>query len=121
MLPSLRIAPRVVSRGFYQPFILTQSFSATTAPKVKISESIKHDHQELRQYYNNIKNAKTSDEKIQWRNQFTWELARHSIGEELVVYPAFERLLPDGKEMADKDRKQHLSVGSLSSLSMTSY
>ncbi|KAJ8124553.1 hypothetical protein O1611_g9085 [Lasiodiplodia mahajangana] len=76
----------------------------------RISEAIKDDHREIEQAYKNIINAQTSDEKIRWRNQFTWELARHSIGEELVVYPQFESLLPNGKEMADKDRQAHLSV-----------
>jgi hemerythrin superfamily protein len=112
MLSTLRYArsaPRALSNA-YKPFVNTRFFSATAVTMVKISESIKHDHRELEQYYNNIKSAKTSDEKIQWRNQFTWELARHSIGEELVVYPAFEKLLPNGKEMADKDRREHLSV-----------
>jgi len=76
----------------------------------KISDAIKDDHRELEQGYKNILNAGTSDEKVRWRNQFTWELARHSIGEELVLYPAFEKHLPDGKQMADKDRQEHLSV-----------
>ncbi|KAI1740552.1 HHE domain protein [Xylaria scruposa] len=89
---------------------IPQLFPATTVTMVKISDSIVHDHKELEQFYNNIKNAKSNDEKMQWRNQFTWELARHSIGEELVVYPAFEKLLPNGKEMADKDRTEHSSI-----------
>ncbi|KAI1196675.1 HHE domain protein [Nemania serpens] len=76
----------------------------------KISEAIKDDHRELEQAYKNILGAQTSDEKIRWRNQFTWELARHSIGEELVVYPQFEKLLPLGREMADHDRQEHLKV-----------
>jgi hemerythrin superfamily protein len=75
-----------------------------------ISQAIINDHRELEQAYNNIKNARDEDEKTRWRNQFTWELARHSIGEELVVYPAFEKHLPDGKEIADKDRREHLTV-----------
>ncbi|KXJ88753.1 HHE domain protein [Microdochium bolleyi] len=54
--------------------------------------------------------AKTHDEKVRWRNQFTWELARHSIAEELVVYPAFEQHLSNGKTMADHDRSEHLTV-----------
>jgi hypothetical protein len=33
---------------------------------------------------------------------FTWELARHSIGEELVLYPLFEKTLSDGVQMANK-------------------
>jgi hemerythrin superfamily protein len=76
----------------------------------KISEAIKDDHQELEEAYNKILNASTDDEKTRWRNQFTWELARHSIGEELVLYPAFEQHLSSGKEKADKDRQEHLKV-----------
>jgi len=75
-----------------------------------ISEAIKKDHREIEDYFNKILASSTDKEKTQWQNQFTWELARHSIGEELVVYPQFEKNLPDGHTMADKDRKEHLSV-----------
>ncbi len=30
-------------------------------------------------------------EQQRWANEFWWELARHSAGEKLVVYPAFEK------------------------------
>ncbi|KAJ6088464.1 hypothetical protein N7486_009725 [Penicillium sp. IBT 16267x] len=75
-----------------------------------ISAAIKKDHREIEEYYDKILTSTTEKEKTQWQNQFTWELARHSIGEELVVYPQFEKLLADGRAMADKDRKEHLSV-----------
>lgn len=78
---------------------------------VKISEAIIHDHKELKENYENIKSATDEDTKTRWRNQFTWELARHSIGEELVVYPAFEKYIkPGGHEMAEKDRQEHQVV-----------
>ncbi|CAP95036.1 Pc21g01390 [Penicillium rubens Wisconsin 54-1255] len=82
--------------------------SITMAPT--ISDAIKKDHREIESYYDNI--IKTSDETEQtkWQNQFTWELARHSIGEELVVYPAFEKYVPNGVELANKDRQEHQSV-----------
>lgn len=76
----------------------------------RISDVIKTDHRELEDYYHKILNAATDKEKTQWQNQFVWELARHSIGEELVVYPVFERELPDGRAMADKDRSEHNTV-----------
>lgn len=85
-------------------------FSATAAGMTRISDVIKRDHGDLREAHRRITEAKTHDEKVQWRNQFTWELARHSIGEELVVYPAFEKHLPDGKAMADHDRSEHQTV-----------
>lgn len=84
-----------------------------TSAATRVSDSIKHDHHELREYYNNIKSAPRDDEKIKWQNQFVWELARHSIAEELVVYPAFEKHIPNGMEMAEKDRSEHRQVYSV--------
>ncbi|KAK5207821.1 hypothetical protein LTR41_006333 [Exophiala xenobiotica] len=72
-----------------------------------VSEAIKHDHAELKDYYDKIISAKDNDTKIRYQNQFTWELARHSIGEELVVYPAMEQYVKGGTHMAEKDRMEH--------------
>lgn len=77
-----------------------------------ISQVITHDHRELEQYYNEvINNEGNQDHQQRFGNQFVWELARHSVGEELVVYPALEKHLgEEGKKMADEDRKEHHSV-----------
>lgn len=76
-----------------------------------ITKVITHDHREIETYYQNILNATNNDEAERWQNQFVWELARHSIAEELVVYPAFETHLGGkGKIMADKDRQEHQLV-----------
>ncbi|KAK2731572.1 hypothetical protein FQN55_004645 [Onygenales sp. PD_40] len=72
-----------------------------------ISDSVKKDHRELETFHNQIINADNDITKTRFQNQFVWELARHSIGEELLLYPEFEKHLADGKERADKDRKQH--------------
>jgi len=73
-----------------------------------IAEAIKHDHDELKEYYSNYKKAQTEKEQQQWANQFRWELARHSVGEELLLYPAFEKHFgAEGKRMADQDRAEH--------------
>ncbi|KAM0385102.1 hypothetical protein ACHAQC_011700 [Fusarium culmorum] len=70
----------------------------TAALSSAISDAIIQDHRELEKYY----------------NEFVWELARHSIGEELVVYPAFEKYMgPKGQEMADSDRQEHHKVKEL--------
>jgi len=76
-----------------------------------ITDPIVKDHRELEQYYNEIVNSNDHDHQARFGNQFIWELARHSVGEELVVYPAFEKYLGDkGHEMAEEDRKEHHSV-----------
>ena len=69
---------------------LSRSITSSTSLQQRISDLIKHDHNELKTYKDNILKATTDDEKARWQNQFTWELARHSIAEELVVYPAME-------------------------------
>ena len=77
----------------------------------RITDSIAEDHKELKEQYENVKSAKDSETKTKWRNQFTWELARHSIGEELVVYPAMEKYLgTKGKQLTDRDRSDHQTV-----------
>ncbi|WVR07338.1 hypothetical protein IAU60_004379 [Kwoniella sp. DSM 27419] len=72
-----------------------------------VSEVITHDHRELEEFYTQIIESTDEDTKVRYQNQFTWELARHSIGEELVVYPAMEKYIPNGKELADHDRAEH--------------
>jgi hemerythrin superfamily protein len=92
------------------PLYATSYFSTSAGKMTRVSEAIKQDHRELEDYYNKIVNATDDDTKTAYQNQFTWELARHSIGEELVVYPAFEKNLANGKSMADKDRREHQTV-----------
>jgi len=75
-----------------------------------ISDAIKKDHRELEEYYNEIMKSSDYDTRTRYQNQFTWELARHSIGEELVVYPAMEKHMKDGKAKAEKDREAHRVV-----------
>jgi hemerythrin-like domain-containing protein len=75
-----------------------------------LMDAIKKDHRELEEYYNIIVSSGDTDEQIRFQNKFTWELARHAIGEELVVYPALEKHLRDGTETADKDRDEHQTV-----------
>ncbi|PGH10209.1 hypothetical protein AJ79_05462 [Helicocarpus griseus UAMH5409] len=72
-----------------------------------ISDSVKKDHRELEEFHNQILNADNDIYKTRFQNQFVWELARHSMAEELLLYPEFEKHLADGKEKADKDRKEH--------------
>ncbi|KAI1466877.1 hemerythrin HHE cation binding domain-containing protein [Daldinia caldariorum] len=76
----------------------------------KISQAIQQDHSELEEYYRRIINSKDPDEQLRFQNAFIWELARHAIAEELVVYPVLEEAVADGKERADKDRDEHQKV-----------
>ena len=82
-----------------------------------MTEAITSDHRDLEKYYNTIVNSKDADEQERYGNQFTWELARHSVAEELIVYPAMEKYMGEaGKAHADKDRQQHHQVSRVHSL-----
>ncbi|KAF7861943.1 hypothetical protein EAF04_007824 [Stromatinia cepivora] len=76
-----------------------------------ITDAILKDHQEIKEYADKVRQATDDDTRARWQNQFTWELARHSVGEELVVYPAFAKYLGmQGQKMADTDRAEHQTV-----------
>jgi hemerythrin superfamily protein len=76
-----------------------------------VTDALLKDHREIESYYNEVVNSTDHDHQERFGNQFTWELARHSVAEELIIYPAFEKYLgAKGKQMADSDRAQHHQV-----------
>ncbi|KAF9523615.1 HHE domain-containing protein [Crepidotus variabilis] len=77
--------------------------------------SITNDHREIFDCYDQyVKSQGDHDAQQRWSNQLAWEVARHSVGEELVVYPLLEKHLgADGKKMADEDRAEHQEVKKL--------
>ncbi|KAK2765465.1 hypothetical protein FQN54_008319 [Arachnomyces sp. PD_36] len=80
---------------------------------MRVSDPIKEDHRELESYYHQIIKATDNDTKTRYQNQFTWELARHSIAEELLIYPIMEKKVEGGKEKADRDREEHRKIKEL--------
>jgi len=97
-----------LSRAAFQSRLTTPLSTYTMST---ISEAIKEDHRELEEYYNEIINSNDHDHQQRFGNQFTWELARHSVGEELVLYPAMEKYLgAKGIDLAEHDRKEHHQV-----------
>lgn len=82
-----------------------------------ISEAIGNDHQAIDSYADKLKAASTLQEKIEWRNQFTWALARHAVSEELTMYPAMEKHMgQEGTDLTNVDREQHQAVCTLPNL-----
>jgi len=73
-----------------------------------IKEAIVDDHEELQEYYDKYMAATEPQEQQKWSNQYCWELARHTVAEELILYPAFEKYLgAEGKRLADEEREEH--------------
>jgi len=109
----LRLRPALTAASRTAPF-LARTLATTARLNTTISEAITKDHRELDQYYSEVVNSSDPDHQQRFGNQFTWELARHSVAEELIVYPAFERHMgAKGQAMAEDDRKQHHRVKEL--------
>jgi len=76
-----------------------------------ISEAIAADHASFDEYANNLRTATDDAEKVRWRNQLTWTVARHALSEELTLYPAMEKHLGDeGVRLTKTDKEQHQGV-----------
>lgn len=84
------------------------------ASTASITAAIMNDHRDLEASYNEVVSSTDKDHQQRHGNQFTWELAKHSVGEELVLYPAFEKHLGTaGRQMAETDRKDHREIKEL--------
>jgi hypothetical protein len=73
----------------------------------RISKAIIDDHKDIGLCYQSYNSAVDTVDKTKWANELIWELARHSVAEEIVFYPAIEKQVPNGKEMAETARKEH--------------
>lgn len=114
---SARTLASPVARAAFRPQVAGASITSRAFATSQIlrapalTEAITYDHRNLEEYYREIVNSKDVDHQTRYGNQFTWELARHSVAEELIVYPAMEKYMGEaGKDHAEKDRKQHHTV-----------
>jgi len=76
-----------------------------------VDSKIRHDHRIIFQLFDKFKSLdRYPSEQKKWANQIIWEVARHSSAEESVLYPEFERVLVNGKVLADRNRHDHLEL-----------
>lgn len=76
----------------------------------RLTDAISADHRELQAYFDRLVHSDDPDEQTRFQNQLTWGLARHVVGEELVLFPALDRYLGPGE--ATQDRRQNQTVSS---------
>jgi len=72
-----------------------------------IVDDIIKDHREVEEIYKRYKASPNTEEGRKWFNQFMWELCRHSVAEELVMYNMMESINDKGKELGEKSRQDH--------------
>lgn len=66
------------------------------------------DHREVEELFGKIAALPSGNEqRKEYADQAVIELVRHSIAEEVYLYPAVREVLPDGDTVADKELKDH--------------
>ncbi|KDQ06953.1 hypothetical protein BOTBODRAFT_39190 [Botryobasidium botryosum FD-172 SS1] len=126
--PRLTAFPPLKIHRPLAPFSLARTFKTTTPPQATISSAVKADHGEIKDCYANFLEALSFDDKKQWATRLAWELARHSAGERLVLYPVFEDYYgAEGKAIAERGRsyykmyKDHLRTLETTNVSNSSF
>lgn len=65
------------------------------------------DHQEMMNLIAEIKRSPDGDQRRDLTDTVIAEVMRHSVAEEMYVYPVMEKYLPNGKEEVEHDKQEH--------------
>lgn len=76
-----------------------------------VIDELSTDHREVDELFEQIEAAPAGDaERKRLLDQATIELVRHSVAEEMHLYPAVRQHLPDGDSIADRELHDHQRV-----------
>lgn len=74
-----------------------------------IDELIIMDHKDLRVFLQKFEQSSEFEEASKWLHQFIWEICRHSIAEEIILYPMLKKI-PDGREIWTESLEEHRKI-----------
>ena len=89
---------------------MTSTGGATEADVIDVLTT---DHREVRDLANQISATAGSEERRELTDQLIAELVRHSVAEEMYVYPAMRDHLPNGDEAVEHDTQEHKELEKL--------
>jgi hemerythrin superfamily protein len=75
-----------------------------------VVEVLTHDHREVEEMFGELTGTINPDEQRRIVDDITIELVRHAVAEEMYVYPAVRRHVPDGDAIADKEISDHSEI-----------
>ena len=65
------------------------------------------DHHEIKDYFTQLEAATDGKSRRDIADKLTAEVARHSVAEEMYLYPAARKVLANGDELVDEEIKEH--------------
>ncbi|KAJ3193391.1 hypothetical protein HK101_004907 [Irineochytrium annulatum] len=90
--------------------------NAATLSEMDVIGLVLRDHnllREVKMMYNKAKDEGDMEEAKKLFKKMLMEVTRHSVTEEILLYPMLEELSGEGKEQADKSRGDHDTVTEL--------
>jgi hemerythrin-like domain-containing protein len=79
----------------------------TDTDRPDVVDLLSTDHQEVLDLLQQIKASTDGEERRDLADTVISELVRHSVAEEMFVYPAMRQHLPDGDEAVEHDTQEH--------------
>lgn len=79
----------------------------TAKKKSDVVDILTADHREMIDLITQIESNTDPKERRKLADTVTAEVMRHSVAEELFVYPVMERDIPDGKDEVEHDKQEH--------------
>jgi hemerythrin superfamily protein len=71
------------------------------------------DHEEVKELFREIESATDGKTRRAKADQVTAELVRHSVAEEMYLYPAARKVLSNGDQLADHEIEEHAEAEQL--------
>ncbi len=80
---------------------------------VDVIDVLTTDHREVEELIESITTTADAEQRRDHADQLIAELVRHSVAEEMYVYPAMRDHLPDGEAAVDHDTNEHKELEAL--------
>src|SRR3954469_13674547 len=107
MLPrQAQPSPNVAPGSRTRPFDLGAAVTETSS-EPDVVDILTTDHHEVLDLLQQIKITTDAQERRDLADTVISELVRHSVAEEMYVYPAMKKYLADGDEAVDHDVEEH--------------
>jgi hemerythrin superfamily protein len=85
----------------------------TPSTEHDVVDVLSADHQEFLDLVEQIKGTGASDERRDLTDVLITELVRHAVAEEMFVYPAIKKHLPEGEAAVEHDVEEHKQLETL--------
>jgi hypothetical protein len=87
--------------------------TSATGTEQDVIDVLTTDHREVEQLIAQINGTADSAQRRELADQMIAELVRHSVAEEMYVYPAMRKHLPDGEAAVKHDTEEHKELEKL--------